>query len=178
MFADMALSVVAGNRLDIYHRRGEPIPLGWALDRDGNPTTSPLAKEEGGTLAPIAGYKGIGISVMLSTFTSFLAAAPFDTGRINLETMERIPKTTGHWFAAYDIAQFTDLEEFCRNVRETRDLIRAAPRRADVDRIYAPGDIENEFAQKHRAEGVPLEQFTLNDLAWVAETLGLEWNLV
>src|SRR5579864_133095 len=41
MFLDIALSVVAGNRLDIYKRRGEPIPDGWALDRDGEPTNDP-----------------------------------------------------------------------------------------------------------------------------------------
>ena len=34
----MALSVVAANRLDIYRRRGEPLPEGWALDKDGEPT--------------------------------------------------------------------------------------------------------------------------------------------
>src|SRR2546421_8199027 len=39
MFLDVALSVVAGNRLDIYRRRHEPIPAGWALDRDGEPAT-------------------------------------------------------------------------------------------------------------------------------------------
>src|SRR5205823_8988110 len=39
MFLDMALSVVAGNRLDIYRRRNEAIPAGWALDRDAQPTT-------------------------------------------------------------------------------------------------------------------------------------------
>lgn len=178
LFLDMALSVVAGNRLDIYHRRGEPIPLGWALDRDGNPTTSAIAKLEGGTLAPISTYKGSGLSIMLSTITSFLAAAPFDTGRIDLQTMKRVPGSTGHWFAAYDIAQFTDLEEFCRNVRETRDLIRSTPPKAGVERVYAPGDIENEKARKHRKEGIPLEQFCIDDLAWVAEQLGLEWNLV
>src|SRR5207245_4731737 len=49
MFLDVALSVVAGNRLDIYRRRQEPIPPGWALDRDGEPTTDPVAANDGGT---------------------------------------------------------------------------------------------------------------------------------
>jgi L-2-hydroxycarboxylate dehydrogenase (NAD+) len=178
VFLDMALSVVAGNRLDIYRRRGEPIPKGWALDKDGNPTTDPTARAEGGTLAPIAGYKGTGLAIMLSMVTSFLAAAPFDTERLDPKTGQRIPGLTGHWFAAYDIAQFTDLEEFCRATRETRDRIRSSPPKAGVERVYAPGDLENEKARKHRAEGIPLEQFCLDDLAWVAETLGVEYNLV
>ena len=173
VFIDMALSVVAGNRLDIYRRRGEPIPEGWALDKDGNPTTSPTARAEGGTLAPVAGYKGSGLAIMLSMVTSFLAAAPFDTERLD-RNGQRVPGVTGHWFFAYDVAHFTDLEEFCRNARETRDRIRQSPPRAGVERVYAPGDIENALARKHRAQGIPLEQFTLDDLAWVAEELGVE----
>jgi L-2-hydroxycarboxylate dehydrogenase (NAD+) len=177
VFLDMALSVVAGNRLDIYRRRGEPIPPGWALDKDGNPTTSATARAEGGTLAPIAEYKGSGLAIMLSMITSFLAGAPFDTERLDAQGRRRAGMT-GHWFAAYDVAHFTDLEAFCQATRETRDLIRRSPPKAGVERVYAPGDLENNFAAKYRAEGIPLEQFTLDDLAWVAEMLGVEYNLV
>ena len=49
VFLDIALSVVAGNRLDIYKRRGEPIPAGWALDKNGEPTTDANAANDGGT---------------------------------------------------------------------------------------------------------------------------------
>ena len=177
VFLDIALSVVAGNRLDIYRRRGEPIPEGWALDKDGNPTTDPTARQQGGTLAPIAGYKGTGLAAVLSMITSFLAAAPFDTDRADPATGQRIPGRTGHWFAAYDVAQFTELEAFTRDVREARDRIRSSPPRAGVERVYAPGDIENARARQARTDGIPLEQFTLDDLAWLAEHLGVEYNL-
>jgi LDH2 family malate/lactate/ureidoglycolate dehydrogenase len=60
VFLDIALSVVAGNRLDIYRRRGEPIPLGWALDRNGEPTTDPNAPRQGGTSAPWASTRAPG----------------------------------------------------------------------------------------------------------------------
>ena len=177
VFLDIALSVVAGNRLDIYRRRGEPIPEGWALDKDGNPTTDPTARQHGGTLAPIAGYKGTGLAIVLSMITSFLADAPFDTDRTDPATGQRLPGRTGHWFAAYDVAQFVDLETFTRNVRETRDRIRGTPPKAGVERVYAPGDLENAKARQARTDGVPLEQFTLDDLAWLAEHLGVEYDL-
>ena len=89
-----------------------------------------------------------------------------------------IPGTTGHFFQAFDIAQFTDLEQFCAQVRENARRIRTSPPRAGVERTYAPGDIENAKASAHNREGVPLEQFTLDDLEWVAELLGVEYNLV
>lgn len=173
LFLDMALSVVAANRLNIYHRRGEPIPPEWALDADGNPTTDPQARSKGGTLAAIGGYKGAGMAVVMSMITSFLAAAPSDAERLD-ETGRRKPAHTGHWFAAYDIAKLTDLDEFCKQVREARERIRSSPPKAGVEQVLAPGDIENANAQKYEQTGIPLEQFTLDDLKWVAEHLSIE----
>jgi LDH2 family malate/lactate/ureidoglycolate dehydrogenase len=178
VFIDMALSVVAGNRLDIYRRRGESIPEGWALDRNGEPTTDPHEVRNGGTLAPMQGYKGAGLAVVLGMMTSFLAGSMFDDQKRDAATGRPIPGTTGHFFQAFDIAQFTDLEQFCAQVRENARRIRTSPPRAGVERTYAPGDIENAKASAHNREGVPLEQFTLDDLEWVAELLGVEYNLV
>ncbi|HEX8966511.1 MAG TPA: Ldh family oxidoreductase, partial [Chloroflexota bacterium] len=75
LFLDIALSVVAGNRLDIYRRRNEPLPEGWALDRDGEPTTDADAPNAGGTYAPLGNYKGSGMAIVLAAITSFLAGA-------------------------------------------------------------------------------------------------------
>jgi LDH2 family malate/lactate/ureidoglycolate dehydrogenase len=177
VFLDMALSVVAGNRLDIYRRRGEPIPEGWAFDKDGQPTTDPHSVRQGGSLVPIADYKGSGLAIVLGMMTSFLAGTMFDDLKRDPVTKAFIPGTTGHFFTAYDVAQFTDLEQFCQNVREARDRIRSSPPKAGVERVYAPGDLENGRARSYDGTGIPLEQFTLDDLAWVAETMGIEYNL-
>jgi len=177
VFLDMALSVVAGNRLDIYRRRGEPIPEGWAFDKDGNPTTDPHQVRQGGSLAPMAGYKGSGLAIVLGMMTSFLAGTMFDDQKRDPVTRAFIPGTTGHFFTAYDVGQFTDLEQFCRSVREARGRIQASPPKAGVEQVYAPGDLENARAKAYEAEGVPLEQFCLDDLAWIAEQLGIEYNL-
>jgi LDH2 family malate/lactate/ureidoglycolate dehydrogenase len=166
MFLDIALSVVAGNRLDIYRRRGEPIPDGWALDAEGEPTTDPVEANTGGTYAPLAGYKGSGLAIVLAGINAFLAGAAFDDQR---------PQTggTNHWFAAYDIAQFVGPEEFAAQVRGVRERVQRNPPRKGFDKVYAPGDLENEKAKKHAQEGIPFEQFTLDELAWVAEHTGV-----
>jgi len=178
VFIDMALSVVAGNRLDIYRRRGEPIPEGWALDANGEPTTDPNEVRRGGTLAPMQGYKGAGLAVVLGMMTSFLGGTMFDDQKRDPATGRPISGTTGHFFQAYDIGQFTDLEAFCAAVRANSTRIRTSPPKAGVERVYAPGDIENAKATTHTSEGVPLEQFTLDDLEWVAEFVGVEYNIV
>lgn len=175
VFLDMALSVVAGNRLDIYHRRGQPIPLGWALDKDGQPTTNARARQTGGSYAPIAEYKGYGLALVLSLFTSLLAGGPFDydQGRADMPQPGRC-----HWFMAFDVAQITSLETFTGRVREIAERVRTSPPKVGVDRIYVPGDIENERARRQLAAGIAYERFVLDDLRALAGTLDLRFDLV
>src|SRR5579859_3132023 len=132
MFLDIALSVVAGNRLDIYRRRGEPIPAGWALDKDGEPTDDPIAANEGGTYAPMGDYKGSGMAIVLAAITSFLAGAPFDDQRAQTGG-------TNHWFAAYDIRQFADPGKFAGAVQGLRERVQRNPPRRGFDKVLAPG---------------------------------------
>src|SRR5438132_7230709 len=117
LFLDIALSVVAGNRLDIYKRRGEPIPAGWALDGEGEPTTDATAAQGNGTYAPLGDYKGSGMAIVLSGITSFLSGASFD------DQPAGTSGSTKHWFAAYDIRQFTDPERFASEVQGVRQRI-------------------------------------------------------
>jgi LDH2 family malate/lactate/ureidoglycolate dehydrogenase len=166
MFIDIALSVVAGNRLDIYRRRNEPIPAGWALDRDGEPTTDARAANDGGTYAPMGDYKGSGLAIVLAAINCFLAGAAYDDQR-------PVNGATNHWFAAYDVRQFTDPERLASEVRGLRDRIQHNPPRRGFDRVYAPGDIENENARNYLRNGIPFEQFTLDELEWVSEHTGV-----
>jgi len=167
VFLDIALSVVAGNRLDIYKRRGEPIPAGWALDKEGQPTTDANAANDGGTFAPLGDYKGSGMAIVMSMITSLLAGAAFDDIRGGNSG------TTNHWFMAYDIAQFTDPQRFVADARGVRERVQKNPPRAGFDKVHAPGDIENENARNYLQNGIPLEQFTLDELGWVAEHTGV-----
>jgi L-2-hydroxycarboxylate dehydrogenase (NAD+) len=177
VFLDIALSVVAGNRLDIYRRRGEPIPENWALDRNGEPTTDARAPLQGGTFRPLGEYKGSGMAIVLAMMNCFLAGAPFDDQRRKPDGGQ-IYGTCSHWFAAYDVAQFTDPATFTAEVRDLRGRIHKTTPRAGVERVYAPGDIENEKARRYWTEGIPLEQFTLDELRWVAERTGIAFDLV
>jgi len=70
---DMATSVVSMGKLNQAKRTGEPIPEGWALDKDGNPTTDPQAAQ---IPLPMAGPKGSGLSLMIECITSLVAANP------------------------------------------------------------------------------------------------------
>ena len=74
---DMATSKVARGYVLLAARAGEPIPEGWALDPEGNPTTD-AALGSKGTMLPLGGYKGYGLALMFSFLTAALSGNGFD----------------------------------------------------------------------------------------------------
>src|ERR1019366_5681379 len=56
-------------------RRGEAIPLGYALDAQGRPTTDPNAALDGGVVLPIGGPKGSGISMLMEIMGGVISGA-------------------------------------------------------------------------------------------------------
>lgn len=61
---DFATSVAARGEIELHQRAGKPIPEGWAVDRDGNPTTDPDVALDGAMLT-FGGHKGSAISTMI-----------------------------------------------------------------------------------------------------------------
>ena len=169
MFLDIALSVVAGNRLDIYRRRGEPIPAGWALDKDGEPTTDAIAANDGRHLRAAGRLQRLGHG-------DHDVADDVVSGRRRVRRPRATATgTTNHWFAAYDVRQFVDPARFVsRSPRRARARPTQPAPRSGFERVYAPGDLENKNARTYLKEGIPLEQFTLDELAWVAEHTGVQ----
>ena len=73
---DMSLSEVARGKLMVAAKKGEAIPLGWALDIDGNPTTDPKKGMEGSML-PMGGVKGAMLALMIELLVTTLTGANF-----------------------------------------------------------------------------------------------------
>ena len=73
---DMSLSEVARGKLMVAAKKGESIPLGWALDIEGNPTTDPKKGMEGSML-PMGGVKGAMLALMIELLVTTLTGAHF-----------------------------------------------------------------------------------------------------
>jgi (2R)-3-sulfolactate dehydrogenase (NADP+) len=71
---DLSLSEVARGKVMVAAREGKPIPLGWALDREGRPTTDPKAALEGSMLA-MGGAKGAMLALMVELLVTALTGA-------------------------------------------------------------------------------------------------------
>src|SRR6185503_2574938 len=78
---DMATSAAAYGKIEIARRVGKPIPLGWAVDRNGAPTTDPNAMIDGGAQLPLGstrdggGHKGYGLALMVDVLSAVLSGA-------------------------------------------------------------------------------------------------------
>jgi LDH2 family malate/lactate/ureidoglycolate dehydrogenase len=76
---DMATSIVARGKIILAAERGEPIPEGWAIDAEGNPTTD--AQEAlAGSVLPFGGPKGYALSLMIDIMAGALTGAGFGPG--------------------------------------------------------------------------------------------------
>ena len=76
MLIDLSLSEVARGKLMIAAKKGDAIPLGWALDKDGKPTTDPKAGMEG-TMMPAGGVKGAMLALIVELLCCALTGAAF-----------------------------------------------------------------------------------------------------
>ena len=76
LLIDLSLSEVARGKLMVAAKEGRPIPLGWALDKEGRPTTDPQAGLEGSMLA-LGGAKGSTLALVVELLVTSLTGAAF-----------------------------------------------------------------------------------------------------
>lgn len=102
---DQSASVVAKSEVMLRARQGEPIPEGWALDVDGQPTTDAEAALRGSML-PVGGVKGFGIGLMVEVLASALAGAVSSREASPFSGPSGGPPATGQCFIAIDPTAF------------------------------------------------------------------------
>jgi LDH2 family malate/lactate/ureidoglycolate dehydrogenase len=172
---DMAASVVARGKIRLAQREGHPIPQGWALDNEGQPTTDPQAAIEG-TLLPIGGPKGYGIALVNDILAGILTGSPSGVEVRSIHDL-REPSPVGFFFQVLQIEAFSSPQDFFDRLGAELTAIRNSPRAPGVERIYIPGEIERECEQDRRRNGVPIGSGTLKALHELAHELGVQITL-
>lgn len=97
---DQSSSVVAKSEIVVHRQRGEAIPLGWALDRDGQPTTDPAAALDGGTMVPAGGHKGAGLAFLVEIMAAWMTGASLSVDASSFADNAGGPPRTGQFFLA------------------------------------------------------------------------------
>lgn len=163
---DMSMSTVARGKIRLAALEKEQIPMDWGLDMDGNPTADPNEALKG-SLVPIGGVKGSGLSLVVDILCGILTGTAL-IGEIKNITDMSGPSNTGHVFIAINISSFINLEEFKNNVDLVIQKIKLLPSKEDND-IYMAGEIEHNIMEKRKVEGIPVEEKVINLLNKLAD---------
>ena len=113
---DLALTTVVRGRIMMAMKRGERIPEGWALDRDGKPTTDPKEAIERGSLFPMGGAKGAMLALMFELICAALTGAAIGTEADSFFAEEGNKPRIGQAFMAIDPAALAGVEKFSERV--------------------------------------------------------------
>ncbi len=96
---DQSASAIAKSEIAKHARENKPIPLGWALDPDGNPTTD-AALGLKGSMVPSGGYKGVGLALFVELMAATLTGAHLGSEASSFATTEGGSPKTGQFFIA------------------------------------------------------------------------------
>jgi LDH2 family malate/lactate/ureidoglycolate dehydrogenase len=173
---DMAPSVVAMGKVILAAKLGKSIPEGWALTKEGKPTTDPnLGKQ--GTVVPIGGPKGYGLSLFVDILCGILSGAQFGPYLGNMWNDFTNPQNVGHFFCAIDISKFTDFDVFKTRLGQMIDEIKALPRDEGVSELFMPGEIEQRRRAERKAKGIPMDAVVYEELRGLGQKYGVEFMI-
>ena len=160
---DMATTVAAYGKVKAKAQRGEMMPLGWMIDRLGQPLLDPNKAAEG-FLLPIGGYKGYGLSLIVGLLAGTLNGAAMGKDVIDFNADASTPTNTGQAILAIDVAAFGDVAAFRGRVDDLVRSMRNSERMPEVDRIWLPGEQSNQKRIASVRDGMLLPDSLLSQL--------------
>jgi L-2-hydroxycarboxylate dehydrogenase (NAD+) len=167
---DMATTVAAYGKVKAKAAKGEPMPEGWMIDREGKPLTDPKRANDG-FLLPIGGYKGYGLALVVGLLAGTLNGAAMGSDVIDFNADVATPTNTGQAIMAIDPAAFGEIEEFRHGVDKLVRELRTSERMPGVDRIWMPGEQSHERRMAYARDGIPLAPAVWDALDGVAADL-------
>jgi len=179
---DASTTVVTLGKVEVYDKRGKPMPQGWAIDAEGRISTdaskmnkSILGGEAGGILPlggageQLGGHKGYGLAIMVEALTGVLAQ-----GLLSPDMQGAHGDHTSHFFLAFDPGMFGAPDEIRAGMSRYLRMLRESEKASGCGRIYTPGEKAHEAQRERLAYGIPVEEKTLSELRAIARDLGVE----
>jgi L-2-hydroxycarboxylate dehydrogenase (NAD+) len=178
---DMATSTIPRGRIEVAARRGEVLPVGWAIDAEGRPATTPEAALAG-ALHPLGGeeatggHKGYGLALAVDLLTGVLGGAAFGPNILGLFSTEG-PSNLGQAFIVIDPAAIGTREAFEGRLEGYLDQLVAAPTvPGAAGRVHGPGEPEAEAERRADERGVVIDVVHARKLTELGERLGVPFE--
>ena len=160
---DFATSAVASGKILVARAKGEQLPPGSIIDRDGRPTTDPEAFYNGGMLLPFGGHKGYSLALVVSVLSAQL------TG---VDAHGRDGKGSGTFILGIDAGSFRSRESYGQATDALFNQIKGVPPAPGFTEVLIPGEPEERTKAKRGAEGVPVPETIHGQLIETARSLG------
>lgn len=170
---DMSTTTVAFNKIvKAIAEEQAALPIGWALDAEGVPTTEPAAAGKG-LLMPLGGYKGSGLGMLVEILCGVLSGGAFSTDVGGLYIQER-PMKVSQMYLAIDVRRFMPLDIFQSRMENLIREIKSAAPAQGYDEVLVAGDPERRFEERRCREGIPIERALWNRLCELADEYQVE----
>ena len=181
-FFDASTTVVTRGKLEVYNKMGKPLPEGWALNKDGHPSTdakdvlSNIVAKNGGGIMPLGGstetlgsHKGYGFGMLCEIFCSV-----FSQGTPSSHVNVGGKSGTCHGFMAVDPHVFGDPEAIKAHFSAFLQELRDAPKADGQPRIYTHGEKEVFAYEDRMKNGIDVNINTVAEMADMARFLGMD----
>ena len=169
---DIATTVAAYGKVKVAAQKGESIPEGWMIDRQGNSITDPQKSAEG-SLLPIGGYKGYGLAVMIGLLAGALNNAAVGKGTIDFNAHHDLITNTGQTIIAIDPTAFGDKDAFIGRVIDLVEDLKSSSTLPGVKEIRVPGDGAAKTIVERTKAGIPISPELLEALNTCAKECGI-----
>jgi len=170
LVVDISTSVVANGKVLLQRMAGQSCPDGWLLDAAGRPTSDPAVRftDPRGTILPMGGYKGFGLSLLLDILVGGLSGGSCPPAA------EGAPGTNNVLMVVWDPERFAGTGHFLGEADKLIEFVRGVKRMPGVESIRLAGDRSNQTMRLRLAEGLPLDAGTWDSLCETAAGLGVE----
>ncbi|NEU32124.1 Ldh family oxidoreductase [bacterium LRH843] len=174
---DMATSVVAKGKIINAYKNNQQIPLGWAITKEGKQTTDAGEAIEGLCL-PVGGPKGYGIALMVDILSGLFTGASFGPHIGDLYNDFSKNQNVGQFFFVTRADLFQPIHEYKERIDQMINEIRQIPLADGVNKIYLPGEIEQNTMKDREVNGISASIEIIDDLIKVAKKYNVSCELL
>lgn len=167
--ADMATSVVARGKIRKAFRENMDIPVGWALDEEGQPTTDARKALEG-TLLPMGGPKGASIALAVDLISGVLSGSSYGPNLKSFHELEG-PTGVGATCVVVDVGRFMAVTHFNELVESYITSAKSMNKAKGFSKILMPGEIEQQKEQQSIVDGIILEDQTAKKMNEILDSI-------
>ena len=169
ILSDFATSVAAEGKIRVSRARGQKLPDGWILDKEGRPSNDPNDFYDGGAILPVGGsvgHKGFCLAVMTDLMGGILSGDDFP-GAPGKQL------SNASLIVAIDVERFAPISAIKSKVSKLVDYVKDTPLAPGFNGVMYPGEKEARNRKERGQNGVEIEDETWNQVMALVKEYGV-----